>query len=266
MRRLMELAARYSGQMLSYNKMLGQLQEAGNTTTLATYLDLLSDAGLVTGLPRYSAKPYPGRAASPKLNVLNTALMTAPLRRTFEEVRADRTFWGRLVESAVGAHLHNSGGSAVRLSYWRDGAHEVDFVLSRGPNLVGIEVKSGPRPGASQRTGGIQEAVPLAPARSWWASVGCRWPSFSPIRRATGPTTRCPPRPMEREGAVRSASRLRDTEHPRDRSRGMETRLCPGWKKPRTPSCATSESSSWRASASTRTRWRGAGGCRGSGI
>ena len=154
MRRLMELSARYSGQMLSYNKMLGQLQEAGNTTTLATYLDLLSDAGLVTGLPRYSAKPYLGRASSPKLNVLNTALMTAPLTYTFEEARADRTFWGRLVESGVGAHLHNTAGHAVELSSWRDGAHEVDFVLSRGPNLVGIEVKSGPRLG---RLSGLSE-------------------------------------------------------------------------------------------------------------
>ena len=154
MRRLMELAARYSGQMLSYNKMLGQLQEAGNTTTLATYLDLLSDARLVTGLPRYSAKPYLGRASSPKLNVLNTALMTAPLTYTFEEARADRTFWGRLVESGVGAHLHNTAGHEVELSSWRDGAHEVDFVLSRGPNLVGIEVKSGPRVG---RLSGLAE-------------------------------------------------------------------------------------------------------------
>lgn len=154
MRRLMELAARYSGQMLSYNKMLGQLQEAGNTNTLATYLDLLSDAGLVTGLPKYSKKLYLGRASSPKLNVLNTALMTAPLTYTFEEARADRTFWGRLVESGVGAHLANTAGSAVELSSWRDGPHEVDFVLSRGPNLVGVEVKSGPRLG---RLGGLSE-------------------------------------------------------------------------------------------------------------
>ena len=161
MRRLMELAARYSGQMLSYNKMVGQLQEAGNTTTLATYLDLLSDAGLVTGLPRYSAKPYLGRASSPKLNVLNTALMTAPLTYTFEEARADRTFWGRLVESGVGAHLHNTAGHAVELSSWTDGAHEVDFVLSRGPNLVGIEVKSGPRLG---RLNGLAEFRKRFPA------------------------------------------------------------------------------------------------------
>ena len=162
MRRLMELAARYSGQMLSYNKMLGQLQEAGNTTTLATYLDLLSDGGLVTGLPRYSTKPYLGRASSPKLNVLNTALMTAPLTYTFEEARADRTFWGRLVESGVGAHLHNTAGHAVELSSWREGAHEVDFVLSRGPNLLGIEVKSGPRLGRLRGLAQFEKRFPGA--------------------------------------------------------------------------------------------------------
>ncbi len=151
MRRLMELAADYSGQILSYNKMLGQLQEAGNATTLAEYLDQLSNAGLVAGLSKFSGARYAARGSSPKLNVLNTALMTAPLRRSFEEVRADRTLWGRIVESAVGAHLHNTAGLAVDLHHWREGPHEVDFVLSRGPGPVGIEVKSGA--GAGRRRG-----------------------------------------------------------------------------------------------------------------
>ena len=146
MRRLMELAAGYSGQILSYNKMLGQLQEAGNATTLADYLDLLSDAGLVTGLLRYSGAQYVARGSSPKLNVLNTALMSVPLNRSFAEVRADRTLWGRMVESAVGAHLHNTARGTVDLHHWRDGPHEVDFVLSRGLGPLGIEVKSGSRP------------------------------------------------------------------------------------------------------------------------
>ena len=153
MRRLMELAAEYSGQILSYNKMLGQLQEAGNTTTLAEYLDLLSDAGLVTGLSKYSGARYIARGSSPKLNVLNTALMTVPLRRSFDEVRADRTLWGRIVESAVGAHLHNTAGLAVDLYHWREGPHEVDFVLSRGLGPMGIEVKSGR--GAGRRRGRV---------------------------------------------------------------------------------------------------------------
>ena len=145
MRRLMDLVPQYSGQVLSYNKMVGQLQDAGNTTTLARYLDLLSDAGLVTGLGKYSAKPHLGKASSPKLNVLNMAVMTAPMGYTFEEARADRSLWGRIVESAVGAHLHNSLRTATRLHYWRHQSREVDFVLARGPNVLAIEVKTGPQ-------------------------------------------------------------------------------------------------------------------------
>ena len=145
LKRLFELGAEYSGQILSYNKMLGQLQDAGNTTTLARYLDLLSKAGLMTGLPNYAGGAYRRRASSPKLNVLNTALMAARSGRTFEEAKADRTFRGRLVESAVGAHLFNTAPPEARLHYWRDRGREVDFVLERGPRLVAFEVKSGAR-------------------------------------------------------------------------------------------------------------------------
>ena len=143
MRQLMDLAPRYSGQLMSYNKLLGQLQDAGNTTTIARYLNLLSDAGLVTGLSRYTPAPHVGKASPPKLNVLNTALMTAPSGYTFEEARADRSYWGRLVESAVGAHLYNTRQTATQLHFWRDPPHEVDFVVARGPHLLGLEVKSG---------------------------------------------------------------------------------------------------------------------------
>ena len=143
MRQLMDLAPHYSGQLMSYNKLLGQLQDAGNTTTVAKYLNLLSDAGLIAGLSRYTPAPHGGRASPPKLNVLNTALMTASSGYTFEEARADRSYWGRLVESAVGAHLYNTRGTATRLNFWRDPPHEIDFVISRGPRLLGIEVKSG---------------------------------------------------------------------------------------------------------------------------
>ena len=143
LKRLFELGAAYSGQILSYTKMLGQLHDAGNTTTLARYLDLLSNAGLITGLPKYAVSASRRRASSPKLNVLNTALMTAEAGYTFDEAQADRTFWGRLVESAVGAHLFNSATDNIRLYYWRDGAHEVDFVLQRGTRVIAVEVKSG---------------------------------------------------------------------------------------------------------------------------
>ena len=144
LKRLFELGARYSGQILSYTKLLGQLQDAGNTTTLARYLDLLQNAGLMAGLPKYASRPH-RRGSSPKLTVLNPALMTAGSGYSFEEAKADRTFWGRIVESAVGAHLFNTATSDIRLYYWRDGQREVDFVLQRGPRLVAIEVKSGPR-------------------------------------------------------------------------------------------------------------------------
>ena len=162
MRRLMELAADYSGQILSWNKMLGQLQEAGNRTTLAEYLDLLSGAGLVTGLSGYSGARYRARGSSPKLNVLNTALMTVPLRRSFQEVLADRTLWGRIVESAVGAHLHNTAGLEVDVHHWRDGPHEVDFVLSRGLGPMGIEVKSGRRRARTRGREAFRDRFPEA--------------------------------------------------------------------------------------------------------
>ena len=147
LKRLFELGASCSGQILSYTKLLGQLQDAGNTTTLARYIDLLENAGLLAGLQKYASHPH-RRGSSPKLTVLNTALMTAGSGYAFEEARADRTFWGRIVESAVGAHLINTATSDTRVYYWRDGQHEVDFVLQRGSRLVGIEVKSGPRRGA----------------------------------------------------------------------------------------------------------------------
>ena len=144
LKRLFELGAAYSGQILSYNKMLGQLQDAGNTTTLARYLDLLSSTGLVTGLSKYFRQPYRRRASSPKLNVLNTALMTAGSGYSFAQARADRGFWGRIVESAVGAHLYNTATRDMSVHYWRESPHEVDFVLRRGPRIIAIEVKGGP--------------------------------------------------------------------------------------------------------------------------
>ena len=148
LKRVFDLSALYSGQILSYNKMLGQLQDAGNTVTVARYLDLLSRAGLVTGLSKHTNRAVSAKASTPKLHVLNTALMSATSRYSFDEARADRSFWGRLVESAVGAHLLNTTSPRTSVRYWREGNHEVDFVLSRGPHVVGIEVKSGAAPTA----------------------------------------------------------------------------------------------------------------------
>jgi predicted AAA+ superfamily ATPase len=144
LRRLFELGCLYSGQVLSYTKMLGQLHDAGNTTTLAHYLELLSGAGLLTGLAKFSGSAVRRRHSSPKLQVLNTALVSAQSAPSFEEAVTDCEYWGRLVESAAGAHLANAAAAGTcELCYWRDGHHEVDFVVRMGKRVVSIEVKSG---------------------------------------------------------------------------------------------------------------------------
>ncbi len=144
LRRLFQLACLYSGQILSYQKMLGQLQDAGNTTTLAHYLDLLHGAGMVRGLQKFAGDTARSRGSSPKLLALNTALITAQAGVLYPEVRRDASLWGRLVESAVGAHLAN--GATVEgysLYYWRERNQEVDFILKSGNDVTAIEVKTG---------------------------------------------------------------------------------------------------------------------------
>ena len=186
LKQLFGLGAEYSGQILSYNKMLGQLDEAGNTTTLARYLDLLSSAGLITGLSKYASRTHRRRASSPKLNVLNTALMSVHSDYTFAQARADRTYWGHLMESAVGAHLVNTGRPEYRAYYWRDRGREVDFILEHGRKLVGFEVKSGRRRGNMSGLDAFSRSFPvkashivgqggipvseflLTPAREWF--------------------------------------------------------------------------------------------------
>lgn len=133
----------YSGQIISYTKLQGQLQDAGNTVTLAHYLNLLSQAQLLTGLPKYAGRQHRQRASSPKLNIHNTALMSALGHHSFQEARQDRTHWGRLVESAVGAHLLNTLPEESSLHYWRESPYEVDFIVSMSGRLWAFEVKSG---------------------------------------------------------------------------------------------------------------------------
>lgn len=146
LRQLFVLACEYGGQVLSYQKMLGQLTDAGNTTTLAHYQRLLESAFLIQGVPKWSGAAVRRRSSSPKWLPLNTALVTALSNRPLAAWRHDPTAWGRLVEVAVGAHLVNQGGlQGVEVYYWREGNHEVDFVLRKGRALTAIEVKSGAR-------------------------------------------------------------------------------------------------------------------------
>jgi hypothetical protein len=161
-RRLFQLCCDYSGQIMSYQKMLGQLHDAGNTTTLAHYLDLLSGAGLITGLPKYYGKRVPQRSSSPKVQVFNTALMTAPLGLTFKAIKEDRNYWGRLVESAVGAHLINSAREKnLEVFYWRDRNQEVDFIVRSAKKLVALEVTSSRKKGTPSGMAAFCKAFPV---------------------------------------------------------------------------------------------------------
>lgn len=143
LRSLFRLVCDYSAQIVSYQKLTGQLQDAGNTTTLAHYLDLLAAAGLAVGLEKYASGKVRQRRSTPKLLALDTGLVSATSGRTLAEARSDTEHWGRLVETAVGAHLVATRDPRAEVLYWRDRGKEVDFVVQRGKSLTAIEVKSG---------------------------------------------------------------------------------------------------------------------------
>lgn len=144
MRRLFELGCVYSGQILSLTKLIGQLQDRGNTTTLSHYLDVLNTAGLLCGVEKFTPDLARQRASSPKFQVHNTALISAQNHESFSEISSKPEEWGRIVESAVGAHLLNQSiTSKCNLYYWRDRNDEVDFIIEKGDKIMAIEVKSG---------------------------------------------------------------------------------------------------------------------------
>ncbi|MDO8466258.1 MAG: ATP-binding protein [Gallionella sp.] len=158
LRQLFQLACEYSAQVVAYTKLVGQLQDAGNTTTLAHYLELLAGAGMAVGLQKFSGSRIRQRGSSPKIVALNTALVSASVGVPFREARATPELWGRLVETAVGAHLIGASDGAFEVRYWRDRNREVDYVLRRGRSLVALEVTSGRRKeGVPGLTAFIQE-------------------------------------------------------------------------------------------------------------
>lgn len=153
LRKLFELGCLYSGQILSYTKIVGQLQDAGNTTTLAHYLQLLNTAGLLGGIEKFSGEQIRQRSSSPKFQVHNTALFTAQQDASIEEVKLQPALWGRWVEAAIGAHLVNQQlNQDYSVHYWRHRNDEVDFVIERKGKIIGLEVKSG----ATQKAAGME--------------------------------------------------------------------------------------------------------------
>jgi predicted AAA+ superfamily ATPase len=141
LRELFRLGCEYSGQILSFNKMIGQMQDAGNTTTLAHYLTLLAQAGVLKGLDKFAAGRMRQRQSSPKLQVYNTSLMTAVMKVGFTQALQNPELKGRLIESAIGAHLLMN--SKHEVYYWRENNKEVDFIVQAKGKTIAIEVKSG---------------------------------------------------------------------------------------------------------------------------
>ena len=154
LRQTFELGAAYSGSLLSLNKMLGALQDAGNTATLAGYINLLNDSGLLGGLQKYSIDTARRKASIPKLQVYNNALKTVYSPLTFEQAITDRKAWGHIFESGIGAYLiSQSFVHRFEVFYWRERNDEVDFILRKKGSVVAIEVKSN----AEKRTEGLEK-------------------------------------------------------------------------------------------------------------
>jgi predicted AAA+ superfamily ATPase len=144
LKRLFELGCLYSGQILAFNKLLGDLQDAGNTTTLSHYIDLLSDSGLLGRIDKFAGTTMRQRASKPKFQVYNTSLLSAQQAFSFKDVQLEPKIWGRFVESAIGAHLINASVSdGINVFYWREKNEEVDFILEKDNQLIALEVKSG---------------------------------------------------------------------------------------------------------------------------
>ena len=143
LRQTFELGASYSGEIVSLTKMIGSLQDAGNTTTLAGYLNLLGDSGLLTGLQKFAMDKSRQRASAPKFQVYNNALKTVYSDLTYKEAILNRKEWGRIFESAIGAHIiSNAFIGDYDVFYWREKDKEVDYILKKKSRIVAIEVKS----------------------------------------------------------------------------------------------------------------------------
>lgn len=146
LRQLFELGSSYSGELLSLTKIAAQLQDAGNVTTLAGYLQLLDECGLLCGLQKYAVDQARKYNSVPKFQVYNNALRNVYAEDSFLEAIESPEIWGRHVESAIGAFLVSQAAiHDYQVYYWRDKRDEVDFVLVRRRKTVAIEVKTGRR-------------------------------------------------------------------------------------------------------------------------
>lgn len=144
LRQVFELACIESAKELSLTKMQGTMN-SGTVPTIKNYLDILNKSMIVQPLQNYSPSRVKEKQSVPKMQVFNNAFRNRFGTFSFDEARVDPAEWGRLVESAVGAHLANRAMTDdYELFYWRnERRQECDYVLRKGQALVAIEVKSG---------------------------------------------------------------------------------------------------------------------------
>lgn len=136
-RQAFDLLCQYPAQEISFTKLLGQLQDKGNTDLIKRYIELFEGAFLMKALSKYSAKPFLRKSSSPKILFMCPAFHTA---FSSPNVVQQPELKGRLFETAVGAELARLGGE---LFYWREGIFEVDYVVVFKGKLFAVEVKSG---------------------------------------------------------------------------------------------------------------------------
>ncbi|SHM13393.1 hypothetical protein SAMN04488494_1411 [Xylanibacter ruminicola] len=146
MKQLFELGCSYSAELLSLTKALGQLQDAGNVTTLSSYLNILNQCNLLAGLQKYANDDARRYQSVPKFQVYNNALLTAYRGTTYDKDRIDPQIWGRWVESAVGGYLlGDAEDGGYKVYYWRERSDEVDYIVASQGTAIALEVKSGRR-------------------------------------------------------------------------------------------------------------------------
>jgi len=178
LRRMFELGSNYSGQILSMNKVLGKLQDAGNTTTLSHYLTLLEHAGLLSGLQKFAMDSARQKSSSPKFQIMNPALSNALSIESFDSIQKNPALWGRAVESAIGAYLLTFRKEGYTIYYWRQGDKEVDFIITYKDKVVALEVKTG-----KENYKGMETFVKLfSPNKTYIiGSTGIDWKEFLSI-------------------------------------------------------------------------------------
>ena len=177
LRKLFELGCNYSGQIVSYRKILGQLDDAGNATTLTHYLSLLNTGGLLSGIEKYSKEKIRQRASTPKWQVRDNSLLSVMTNKTPEQIQKDNSIFGRFVESLIGVHLLNSSAEGnYKLYYWREADKEVDFIIEKQGKLIAIEVKTN----LKKNFNGIKEFIKrYNPDKTFIiGSEGLQWQDF----------------------------------------------------------------------------------------